>query len=195
MSYSIWLLTLTCLVGAGPDDRVVPVSANTSETVTPCDWQCEGSSHRFLGGLLHRRQRCCTPQTVCGCGAAPSVSTAAPALAEGATGQENTTIKPEYQQRVAIAEDASWVIGQLFYLHADGGTWMVRYAGLDREDRYGGGFALAAGQDMTSFKEGDLVYIHGEIIKDSRASKYVAAPLYRPFAIQLSERSTERPAE
>src|SRR5260370_42679695 len=51
-------------------------------------------------------------------------------------------IKSQYVQRVAIADDGSWVIGQLFYIHEDGGTWIVRYAPLSKEDKYGGGVAL-----------------------------------------------------
>ena len=64
-------------------------------------------------------------------------------------------------QRVAIADDDSWIIGQLFYLHADGGTWVVRYAPLGKEDRYGGEVVLARGVDMSQLREGDLVYVKG----------------------------------
>jgi hypothetical protein len=97
-------------------------------------------------------------------------------------------IKEEYIRRVAIADDASWIIGQLFYIHADGGLWIVRYAPLDKEDRYGGGVVLARGQDMTQFEEGDLVYLRGQILNGGRASKYVGGPLYRAASITLNER-------
>jgi hypothetical protein len=89
---------------------------------------------------------------------------------------------------VAIADDASWIIGQLFYLHADGGTWVVRYAPLGKEDKYGGEVILTRGVDMSKLREGDLVYVKGEILRENRASKYVGGPLYRPFVVNLNER-------
>jgi hypothetical protein len=89
---------------------------------------------------------------------------------------------------VAIADDGSWVIGQLFYIHEDGGTWIVRYAPYSKEDRYGGEVILAHGVDMSNLREGDLAYVRGEIIKESRASKYVGGPLYRASSVTLNER-------
>ena len=97
-------------------------------------------------------------------------------------------IREEYVQRVAIADDDSWIIGQLFYLHADGGTWVVRYAPLGKEDRYGGEVVLARGVDMSQLREGDLVYVKGEILKESRANKYVGGPLYRASTVNLNDR-------
>ena len=91
-------------------------------------------------------------------------------------------------QRVAIADDGSWIIGQLFYLHADGGTWVVRYAPLGKEDRYGGEVVLARGVDMSQLREGDLVYVKGEVLKESRANKYVGGPLYRASTVNLNDR-------
>ena len=97
-------------------------------------------------------------------------------------------IREEYVQRVAIADDDSWIIGQLFYLHADGGTWVVRYAPLGKEDRYGGEVVLARGVDMSQLREGDLVYVKGEVLKESRANKYVGGPLYRASTVNLNDR-------
>jgi hypothetical protein len=97
-------------------------------------------------------------------------------------------IREEYVQRVAIADDASWIIGQLFYLHADGGTWVVRYAPLGKEDKYGGEVVLARGVDMSQLREGDLVYVKGEILMESRANKYVGGPLYRASTVNLNDR-------
>ena len=101
---------------------------------------------------------------------------------------DDGNIKPEYLQKVAIADDGSWVIGQLFYVHEDGGTWIVRYAPYSREDRYGGEVILAHGVDMSNLREGDLAFVRGEIIKQDRASKYVGGPLYRASSVELNER-------
>jgi hypothetical protein len=100
-------------------------------------------------------------------------------------------IKPQYTQRVAIADDGSWVVGQLFYIHEDGGTWIVRYAPLGKEDKYGGEVVLAHGVDMSNLREGDLAFVRGEILEQGRASKYVGGPLYRASSVELNERVDE----
>ena len=106
--------------------------------------------------------------------------------------QKTEEVSKENVLSVAMADDASWIIGELHYVHADGGLWVVRYAPLDREDRYGGAVVLARGQDMSKFREGDLVFVRGSILDEGRASKYLAAPLYRATAIELNERPGEQ---
>jgi hypothetical protein len=101
-------------------------------------------------------------------------------------------IAKEFLDKVANAPDYSWVTGQLFYVHAEGGLWVVRYAPVDREDRYGGSVVLAAAVDMNGFQEGDLVTVHGEILNPGRASKYLGGPLYRTLGISLNERRHEK---
>ena len=105
--------------------------------------------------------------------------------------QKTEEASKESVLRVAMADDASWIIGELHYVHADGGLWMVRYAPLDKEDRYGGAVVLARGQDMSKFREGDLVFVKGSILDEGRASKYLAAPLYRATSVELNERPSE----
>src|SRR5262249_376134 len=83
-----------------------------------------------------------------------------------------------FEKRVNHAADYSQLTGQLFYVHADGGLWVLRYAPLDTEDRNGGGVILARDRPMDSYREGDLVTVRGEIIQE-RASRYLGAPLYR----------------
>ena len=94
----------------------------------------------------------------------------------------------EYLGRLGSASDYSWVTGQLFYIHADNGLWVVRYAPIDKEDRYGGSVVLAPIVNMDRFHEGDLVTVHGEILKEGRASKYVGGALYRAAAVNLEGR-------
>jgi hypothetical protein len=99
-------------------------------------------------------------------------------------------ISKEYLHRVANAADYSWVTGQLFYIHihSDQGLWVVRYAPLDKEDRYGGSVVLASVTSMAGFHEGDLVTVHGEILNQGRASRYLGGPLYRGFSVDLKDR-------
>jgi hypothetical protein len=132
---------------------------------------------------------------------APAAAPAAPAAGPGVTPiahKEQSApdeIKKENVLRVAMADDGSWLIGELHYVHADGGLWVVRYAPLDKEDRYGGAVVLAKGPDMSRFREGDLVFVKGSILDEGRASKHVGGPLYRATAIELNERPGEPQGE
>jgi hypothetical protein len=92
-----------------------------------------------------------------------------------------------YEARLDRAADYSWLTGQLFYVHADGGLWVLRYAPLSDEDRNGGGVVLVRDRQMDSYRHGDLVKVHGELL-DARGSKYLGAPLYRATSIQLLDR-------
>jgi hypothetical protein len=104
-------------------------------------------------------------------------------------------IAKEYLDKVGNAPDYSWVTGQLFYVHADGGLWVVRYAPVDKEDRYGGSVVLGAAASMENFQEGDLVTVHGEILSPARASKYLGGPLYRALEVTLNDRRVFQRAE
>jgi len=92
-----------------------------------------------------------------------------------------------YESRVDHAPDYGWLTGQLFYVHADGGLWILRYAPLSTEDRNGGSVVLARDLRMDTYREGDLVTIHGEIIQE-KGSLRLGGPLYRMQSIQLIDR-------
>jgi len=92
-----------------------------------------------------------------------------------------------YESRVAHAPDYSSVTGQLFYVHADGGLWVLRYAPLWQEDPNGGSMVLARGLAMDAYHEGDLVSVHGEILS-RHSSAFLGGPLYRVSSIQLVDR-------
>jgi hypothetical protein len=92
-----------------------------------------------------------------------------------------------YEKRVDRAADFSWLTGQLFFVHADGGLWVLRYAPLWKEDSNGGGVVLARDRDMNTYREGDLVTVHGEILQQ-KGSVFLGGPLYRAHAIELIER-------
>jgi hypothetical protein len=92
-----------------------------------------------------------------------------------------------YESRVERAPDYSWLTGQLFYVHADGGLWVLRYAPVGHEDSNGGGVILARDLQMDSYREGDLVTVHGEVLVE-KGSHALGAPLYRAQTIQLVDR-------
>jgi len=92
-----------------------------------------------------------------------------------------------YESRAGCAPDYSWLTGQLFYVHADGGLWVVRYAPLSTEDANGGGVVLARDLNMESYRDGDLVTIHGQLL-GQKSSIFLGGPLYRGKTIELVER-------
>jgi len=95
-----------------------------------------------------------------------------------------------YVSRVDRAPDYSWLTGQLFYVHADGGLWVLRYAPLWKEDPNGGSMVLARDLRMDSYHEGDLVTVHGEIISQ-HGSEFLGGPLYQVHSIKLIDRAGE----
>jgi hypothetical protein len=94
-----------------------------------------------------------------------------------------------YENRVTNAADYSSLTGQLFFVHADGGLWVLRYAPLWKEDRNGGSIVLARGTVMDSYREGDLVSVHGDILSQ-KSSVFLGGPLYRVSDINLVDRET-----
>jgi len=95
-----------------------------------------------------------------------------------------------YENRVSSAADYSSMTGQLFFVHADGGLWVLRYAPLWKEDPNGGSFVLARGTVMDSYREGDLVTVRGEILSQ-KSSVFLGGPLYRVSDINLVDRETK----
>ena len=100
-------------------------------------------------------------------------------------------MRQEYVYHIGHADDYSWVTGQLFYIHAGKGLWVVRYATVDTEDPFGGSVVLAPAVNMKNFREGDLVSVQGEILNGSRASKNLGGPSYRADHVELIERADQ----
>jgi hypothetical protein len=102
---------------------------------------------------------------------------------------EIANVRPRYASKVGHEDDFSWITGQLYYLHVDGGIWVVRYASVDTEDKFGGSVVLTAGVPMHNFREGDLVSVRGEILNNGRPAGHVGGALYRPEHIDMVERA------
>jgi hypothetical protein len=98
-------------------------------------------------------------------------------------------MRPRYADKVGHEDDYSWITGQLYYLHVDGGVWVVRYATVDTEDKYGGSVVLAPTVPMNVFREGDLVSVRGEIMNNGRPAGHVGGALYRAAHIDMVERA------
>jgi hypothetical protein len=91
-----------------------------------------------------------------------------------------------YEMRVSHAADYSRLTGQLFFVHADGGLWVLRYAPLS-QDGNGGSVVLTPDRAMNNYREGDLVAVEGQIIS-KKGSARLGAPLYRVQTIRLVDR-------
>lgn len=98
-------------------------------------------------------------------------------------------IAPKYEDKVGHEDDYSWVTGHLFYVHTDGGRWVVRYGLPDQVDKYGGSVVLAPGADMRNYREGDLVCVYGQVINEGRVAPNLGGALYRVNSISLVDRS------
>jgi len=115
-------------------------------------------------------------------------------LTPATTGQETKNPFDSHRQDAAPAQSAadfSWLTGQLMFVHADGGKWILRYASVGKEDPNGGSVVLASGLPMDSYRDGDIVRVAGEILNQQRSSAYLGGPLYRAKSIELIERKSE----
>jgi hypothetical protein len=91
---------------------------------------------------------------------------------------------------VGYMEDYSQITGQLSYVHtSEGGFWVLRYGAVDQEDRFGGSVVLAPAVDMSNFREGDVVNVVGEILKEQHAPHNLGGALYRANSISMGIRS------
>ena len=95
----------------------------------------------------------------------------------------------KYEDRVGHEQDYTWVTGHLFYIHTDGGRWVVRYALPDEVDKFGGSIVLAPGVEMRNYREGDLVCVYGDVLDVGRTSPSLGGALYRVNVISLVDRA------
>ncbi len=121
-------------------------------------------------------------------GSIPAKPEITPAGAKTETEVKNPfELDRRYEKRVDHAADYSKVTGQLYFVHADGGLWVLRYAPLSEEDANGGSVILSRDSRMANYREGDLVTVEGEIIA-KRGSARLGAPLYQARTISLVDR-------
>lgn len=83
-------------------------------------------------------------------------------------------------------ENYGWLLGRLQKVHSPTHQWKVRYAPLDKMDKWGGSMVLALDARLDEFEDGDPVYIEGEIL-EKRPSLYLTGPLYRANVIRHAE--------
>lgn len=107
---------------------------------------------------------------------------AQPPAQEPAIPEEAEPVQPVVQltsgPRHGHADDYRWLVGQLQRVNLSDGHWKIRYAPLDQVDQWGGSVILAPDIRLENYKEGQNVYVEGEILV-RRPSLYVAGPLFR----------------
>jgi hypothetical protein len=97
-------------------------------------------------------------------------------------------LKEGFRDRVGREKDFSWLTGQLHYLHAEGGIWVIRYAAPEEGDAFGGKLVLDIPFNMKNFREGDLVSVRGKVVPQGHPSRLVGGPTYRVDHIDMIER-------
>jgi hypothetical protein len=118
-----------------------------------------------------------------GDGPAPTVPTPPVRTAEKPRNVMKEVKHSPGQSNFGRAKDFSWLMGQLRRVHVNGGNWKIRYAPIDVQDRWGGSVILADDARIDRFKDGDFVYVEGEMLA-TRPTVYLAGPLYRVSTIR-----------
>ena len=93
----------------------------------------------------------------------PTPSPEAPVIRDESKPEKRAAVSP-----FCRSPDYSWVIGQLRYLHTRR-CWQIRFAPINVEDRYGGGFCLTGIDHLSEhLKDGMLVKVEGVVINPDR---------------------------
>lgn len=129
-----------------------------------------------------------------------TIGSAAPAIITPAkNGGEERVRNPfdlarRYRGKASASADYSKLTGQLFFVHTDGGRWVVRYAPISKEDKFGGSVVLARDVSMNAFHDGDLIGVEGQVLAD-RSGLPLGGALYQAAKVTLVERGQELAAE
>jgi len=186
----------------------------------PCADAChDGGRKKLLGGLAGKlrskfnRNDCCGSVDACGCGsAAPSpAQPAAPAAPQSEPKKMPTTIgggtikiqegipnpfepSRRYEGKFFASPDYSKLTGQLYFVHIDGGRWVLRYAPLATEDRFGGSVILSRDSNLSGYQEGDVITVEGEVLA-AKSDLRLGGAHFRAHRSELVERRQGKTAE
>jgi hypothetical protein len=93
---------------------------------------------------------------------------------------------PHDLDKAGHEKDYSWITGRLA---RDNGRWIIRYAGPNEVDRFGGRLVLTGKADMSRVHEGDLVCVVGHVVNSGVALRGGPAVVYQVGEINLVERA------
>ncbi len=201
MTTSLSLVLASCLVGAG-DPAPASGCGCSQGAITYPRYQTPAPQAGIINRLRNARMQNQQPVYSAPRPTTPMQAYSAPVAAAPAqaTVQTVTAYRPsnqqlelplakKYEEKVGHEQDYSWITGHLFFVHADGGRWVVRYGLPGEVDKFGGSVVLAPGVEMRNFREGDLVCIRGDILNEDRTSPTLSGALYRVNTITMIERS------
>lgn len=91
-------------------------------------------------------------------------------------------------QRYGNSPDYKWVAGVLDK-HQKGGFWTIRYADIGTDDMWGGKVRLLDDPRLAEFKNGDVIYVEGELLAPKSAADGPAYPPYRVTDVRVVEKT------
>ena len=77
-----------------------------------------------------------------------------------------------------------WLLGRLERMEGYGGQWRLRYATLDTWDERGTSVVLEPDVRLNEYRDGDFVYVRGEVV--SRSTSRLRGAVYRVRIIRPS---------
>ena len=207
--HSLWLLTATWVAGApvdpppvtyapAPQPQMVRVISSGGTRFVPAYPAAQDASpyHAVMpaqpvaqgGTVLHYSAPAGRPLAESGYAPATLPTGTVSGMPIRVINMPSMNFAENPREKAGHEYDYSRITGYLYYVHTDGGRWVLRYAGLDEVDRYGGSVVLASSVEMGNFREGDLVTVYGAIVNEGRASRSLGGPLYRVDMIEMRER-------
>jgi hypothetical protein len=84
--------------------------------------------------------------------------------------------------------DYRWVAGKLDR-HLKGGYWTLRYADIGDDDPWGGKVRLLDSDRLKDLRDGDVVYIEGDLLAPASAAETAAYPPYRVTSLTVVEKT------
>jgi hypothetical protein len=97
-----------------------------------------------------------------------------------------TPLKPG--ERFGHGSDYRWVAGKLDR-HLKGGYWTLRYADIGDDDAWGGKVRLLDSERLKDLRDGDVVYVEGDLLAPAGAADITGYPPYRVKSLTVIEKA------
>jgi hypothetical protein len=91
-------------------------------------------------------------------------------------------------EKLGHAPDYHWVAGTLDR-HQKGGYWTLRYADIGDDDPWGGKVRLLDSDRLRGLRDGDVVYLEGDLLAPASAANSAAYPPFRVTAVTVIEKA------
>jgi hypothetical protein len=91
-------------------------------------------------------------------------------------------------EKYGHAADYRWLAGVVDW-HVKGKFWMIRYADIGADDLWGGKVRLLDDDRLRDLRDGDVVYVEGELMAPKSAAEGSAFPPFRVTSVRVIERA------